>query len=718
MPKLPQRSTGVTESRAKRATSQITTAHVPKVNEGSGGTPNVPNVTDTGLGSIGEAVAGYGRKLKAAEARVTAKEEGNAIATLLEQATTEKQQLFDKYDNEFDFSVGDNQTQFGADLTDLKMKYQGMFDGSEENSVIYSGALDRLENQYTAMAAGQGAKIREERRSKLFGSIIGAAQREVQNRPELVDTMIDAAIKDPRVQTQAMNPIEEEAYADLTKRTLFESAIRSTIISQDNEGARDLMARDDVAASLGEGKLDTMFALMRDMELAETKALREASSAFAVAKKYYTPEGATDEEIRKAAAQIQGFDLSKNLHLEDLGGEMGVYDEDTGTIINRIKKTVKKGKLIEKGEEGYDEGLLIWQPEDGSKPEVIGNRTLPPEYIRNKARYESEGKILGRVDALKSYLESVGLGATGTSTETMAKSVVDAPKTVPLFGGTVTATPAMETVSRMVRMSQAYANIKEPAMANYWLSRSRQLIENDSELRKQKWMDQPLSFEMSKAMQMPVGSTMRDAVGKMPLSHEEQTRRNARASAIEKAHVQQMPVMRSIDEVTNIGNKVLEKMEEDPRLVGTLGGIRATGRAAQTVLEDLGMHNLIKQAKLIAMESSTMIDGKGATMSDIEGWFDDPALSVLDIMQISLGLNMARVSFGHGRLPVDLMNKWIGQMKLTGTGSRKIGDRIRFVMDLARNKKESIEEDYKAQTIYGGLPVRVWDQKTKKWVDQ
>ena len=279
----------------------------------------------------------------------------------------------------------------------------------------------------------------------------------------------------------------------------------------------------------------------------------------------------------------------------------------------------------------------------------------------------------------------------------------------------------MQDVVALTLGSRVLLAMGKTAEANSLLSHASFLMNNSPEIKRNEELDKSIGLEWAQKLGVPPDTTLRQIQGKILPSTEEvqATRQQGNIISLDMAREFQVPpnttrgqldavladrersgggsaVPRTFEEKTQAGSlasargrnqaqaevqmrfvfetdqqiaDILEEIEDDPTLVGTVGALRATGRTALTLLTDLGFDSFVDAARNIASDQSDL----GA--DEVFEFFDDPLLSALDLLSNSIGINRARLRNPIGRVPVEIIKRSIKDSDLTKFGgSEKIID--------------------------------------------
>jgi len=257
------------------------------------------------------------------------------------------------------------------------------------------------------------------------------------------------------------------------------------------------------------------------------------------------------------------------------------------------------------------------------------------------------------------------------------------------FGEDATASADVQDAMRLFSASRRLILAGENGMANGLLSQARFIIENSPEIQREKELDKPISAELASEFGVPVGTTLRSVMSIIPRSPEEQAESRAVASARGKERIKGEEQISFIDEAETMVVDLLEEIETDPTIVGIGGSLRATGQTGLGVLSDLGGSKLADSARSIAFDNTDL------GLDDVAKLFDSPTLSVLSIMENSIGLILARLRTPSGRIPVDVIKRSIDDVSLTGLkGSKQVQNRLNFVLQQLRRRSGAIEKRF------------------------
>ncbi len=299
-------------------------------------------------------------------------------------------------------------------------------------------------------------------------------------------------------------------------------------------------------------------------------------------------------------------------------------------------------------------------------------------------------KLTARRENINQILASVG--AFQLSEDGQEPLSVTSP-----FGDGVESSADAQDAARLFAASRKLLAAGETAMGNGMLSQARFIIENSPEMQRDKELDKPISADLASEFGVPVGTTLRSVMSLIPPSPEESAESTAAASAKGRERIKGEEQISFIDDASIMVTDLLEEVALDPTLVGVGGSLRSTGQTALGVIGDLGATALVDGVKNMAFENTDL------GLDNITDLFDSPTLSVLSIMENSIGLILARLRTPSGRIPVDVIKRSINDVGLTGLKSSvQVQNRLNFILDQLNRRSGAIEQRF-------GLPSNADD---------
>ena len=265
----------------------------------------------------------------------------------------------------------------------------------------------------------------------------------------------------------------------------------------------------------------------------------------------------------------------------------------------------------------------------------------------------------------------------------------ESPATKTPFGEGEQASSDMQDAIRMFSASRRLFLAGESELANGMMSQARFIIENSPAIQRQKELDKPIGEELAREFGVPVGTPLRTVMDIIPRSPEELSQVKAAGAARGKGQIEGEEQITFINEASVMVKDLLDEVKDDPTLVGVGGSLRATGQTVIGVLGDLGMNNLVDTAKDIAFDATDL------SLDDANGLFDDPTLSVLGVLENSIGLILARLRTSDTRIPVDVIKRSIDDVKLTGLrSSEQVQNRLNFILDQMNRRSSAIDRRF------------------------
>ena len=485
--------------------------------------------------------------------------------------------------------------------------------------------------------------------------------------------------------------------------------------------AKALLRSDEIGKVLSPGQQRDAVQRIIDSE----RKLDEVNSEgkqFLTTARLLAPANSSEEQIRGLARELAGIEVDGNVDIINIGGgKVIAVDKDTlevQTLVAgptaeeaaRLEGAIEKAKLLARKdvlgsmaiEAGLGELFAIPSTETTSGGEDTSKSTKPAPAKEGEEDAPTGPEV---VPPLPEEAVSLPFG----------------PEEPP-------ASNDMQSVLGLMALSRRFLLIGDNGSANALLSQARMIIENSREIQGQRELDKSITnLDILRELGMPLGATMRQAQGKIlrsseelkvsqqrgetislntarefqvppnstqgeldailsdrersgegsaiPRTFEEKTEAGSLASARGRNQAQAEVQMRFVFETDQQINDILEEIEDDTTLVGTVGALRATGRTALTLLADFGFDDFVDAARNLASDQSDL----GA--DEIFKLFDDPLLSALDLLSNSIGINRARLRNPVGRVPVEIIKRSIKDSDLTKFGG---SDKIVDVLDRIR----------------------------------
>ena len=257
------------------------------------------------------------------------------------------------------------------------------------------------------------------------------------------------------------------------------------------------------------------------------------------------------------------------------------------------------------------------------------------------------------------------------------------------FGEGVEASTSVQNAARLFATSQKLLIGGETALAGGMLAQARFIMSNSPEVQRNKELQKPIGKDLAALFGVPIGTPLADVMALIPPSPGEQAEIKAAGTARGKGRIEAEEQIGFIDEASTMVTDLLEEVKLDPSLVGVGGSLRSTGQTALGVIGDLGASGLVDSVKDMAFENTDL------GLDDITDLFDSPTLSVLSIMENSIGLILARLRTPSGRIPVDVIKRSIDDVGLTGLkSSKQVQNRLNFVLEQLNRRSGSIEKRF------------------------
>ena len=324
-----------------------------------------------------------------------------------------------------------------------------------------------------------------------------------------------------------------------------------------------------------------------------------------------------------------------------------------------------------------------------SKIQTAKNQRRSIQDDAERAGAMERAKLQARAGVVHEVLSSHGLPGLNGASNVEPNAIAN-----PLGEGVET-TSDYKDASRLFVSARALFAAGLNSEANGMMAQAKFIIENSTDIQEQKELDKPVSPELASELGVPLGATMRSVIGQIPDSPTEKARDSARASAKGKEEVKGEATILFIDDASDTIGNLLEEIENDPiALVGATGGLRATGKNMAGILGDLGGQAIVDAAQEMAFTES---DLSSSMMGDL---FDNENLSLLGVMENSLGLVLARLRTPEGRIPVDIIRRSIEDVNLTGLNSQeKIVTKLKWIKKQLQKRKEGIQKRFAPEGV-------------------
>ena len=515
--------------------------------------------------------------------------------------------------------------------------------------------------------------------------------------------------------------------------------------------ARALLRNDEVAAVLEGGQQRDALVRIRDAERAQ-KADRSEAQELREMATFLLPVGASEDEIRLQARELFKMGQDNNSEVfKNENGDVFLINKTTGGY-----KKVMSGPSIEEQiarKTEYERGLMVgnlktlkliadetgiplFKPKTGTSADgkegdtskttgttTTGEEgeTISPEglpQISEEAITQTFGPEPENAPDpdTQAYMGHLAMGRVLM----LAGKIQDGRGHLALAAGILAGSESMRfrkdmtTVIKSPEMLAVLGGSPGDTLADY----RDTVIPTVSERQVAKQNLEPITEKQASQNQVPItynhGQMMAaleerarlggEGSSGIPDTPEEKARKTAIAAKRGVAQVEAEEQLSFVREAQVNLKNVLEELEIDPTLVGAVGSFRAKGRSFVTLLNDLGMDDLLSafrdsgdedlagRADVLEGFVSTATLESSEALTDPEtgetgfeltlSLFENPTLSSLDIIEHSIGVIIARISTPAGRIPVELIRRSIELVGLKGLrGSKVIIDRLNFVND-------------------------------------
>lgn len=666
---------GATRRRRPAAGRSVTGAEVPAVSGGSD--PGVRVPSENLLGEGLQAAAGLTQEAGDAVLNIVQRDEGlardaddRAFQKMLSERLREAQGSGDLSDPAFVERLGQ---EMAKARDDILSKHKG---GRQSRATL----TDRLERRYlgfTDSLAVQNIAAADQRLNESVNRRISSITQDVLIDPDVLisEDPMEAFRRFSGELDDDIDFLELRPDAARAARVAGQSQIVTSMVTQllqngQFDRAKQIMRSDEVGEIMSpevqRNVVDRIVIAERELFEIGLEGRKFRATAEAIA-----PPGASEEKVGAIARELAGIESDNpNLKFIEAGNKVLAIDEKTGIVVNEI--------VPETPEEQAEREAAVAQAKLSARLNVVnsildsvGGDPLPSASILEDPNAGTEGLPAG---------EEGAAGRARAARQQRTARALAFP-----FGEEVadTSQDARE-VATLFEASRRLFLAGEDQLARSFVDRAKVLMENSPEIRRNKELDKPLSPEAAGKLGVGIGSTLRDVVGVIPPSTREVATERARGRLL----VQNEEQLQFLDEGILTITTLLEEIEEDPTLVGTVGRLRATGRTALNVLSDLGLDNVVDFAR------DTAETGTDLGFDEINDLFDDETLSVLELLQNAIGLSLARVTVPTGRIPVDVIQRSIRDVRLASRGSEDVRVSLERVLGRLQRRSESIKRRF------------------------
>lgn len=274
------------------------------------------------------------------------------------------------------------------------------------------------------------------------------------------------------------------------------------------------------------------------------------------------------------------------------------------------------------------------------------------------------------------------------------------------FGAKQPASPDAQDATRLLLASRRLFAKGMNAEANTALAQANQILRNSPDIQRERDLDKPISDELSREFQVPPGTTYREVLDKIPRSPEDLAEEKAAAGLRGRNRVKAQQQVGFIGEASGMIRNLIGAIEEDKGIVGIRGGIRRFGQKATGVVTDLTQF-----ARDFAFQNTDL------GIDQITDFFENPNLPLIGVMENSIGLILARLRTPEGRVPVDVIQRSIEDVKLTGLEkSEDVVVRLNFVLKMLEGRSERLGEQFGLERPGPAIPELKIDLKGRKLV--
>ncbi len=602
------------------------------------------------LEQVGQGLGAEADRRFKSEAQLQNRREVVSRAEIITEFSTGVDQFFTTAKAQTDLSQESPLAAFGLTISNMRTEARAKFQGSELGGLILDERLATIEGKAVGTAAKEAALIGLEKVKVVTQGYIDTARSNVVFEPDTLDEQIAATLKLVREDFGAFSPQEELEFNVDIRASLATTAITSHIIQGRIDKAESLMRRPDLANVIGEKRLLQLSKQIQEVRVADRKARAEARNRDIT--------GADGQRIPREMFERFSEEIKRQF--------LGIGPGEESTILDEAATA----------EAGFPVGTVVEEGPEGKK-KVLHKPGETDAEAQSKARAAETGKLNARRDVVESVLAAAGAPPLGPEGRSFFAKVEGKE-----------AVPESEDFRTMMRHVEAARNLFAAGLSQEGrdqLALGMAIAKTSPDIARDKELDKVLSSEALQILgRLPVGSTGRDALGRIPLSIGEEAEQRAEGAAKGRGRVKAKLDIAFMDQATDLIVDFQNSIKLDSTIVGTLGGLRAKGQTITSVLKDFGLTAIVDSAKSIAL---TQTD---ASPEDFDGWFDNPKLSVLKVFDNSVGLILARTRTEGSRILASVIEKSIEDVNLTTGGSEQIVRRLDFVLNNLANNKRGI----------------------------
>ena len=667
--------------------------------------------------NVGAMAGELARTFGEAATRIQNRKETIELANRETKLNEETAEDIRKTSVEQDFSDPAVLAELGRRLEERGKKLQSTWPGSPAGADRLATMIAGRSGYYRGQAAVMSHDTSTNKVAHLFGGKVNEIYAEVARDPTKFQEAAGKIRQAMEAYSGNFTPAQEQKLSRVAMEGAATTALNTLLFRGDIKGAKAMLELPEVRESLGANAQTEITKGIESAERELTKPQREVQVARALVKALL-PNASPEEQEAVVARHMLKGGPGKVLSKE----EAAAAGFPSGTVVQMkadgnydvLVKAPEPGATILTAEQvkaaGLPEGAVIQKKSDGT----FGQLGWTPEAAARQRGLEKEAEWEVRRKNVRKILEDVGAlpspGGGAPGGDAPGGVGAKAPAAAPASGGqsepVAQTTQPMDKVMKLYRASQALAFGGETELANSLLAQVRFLAEHDPSVRKDKRLGEPLTREDASSLGVPLGTTWGEVLGVTPRSPEKEAEAKALATVRAQKRVSGEEQLAFIDEALVMIDGLMAEASSDPGILGIRGSLRATGRTATQVISDLGFNALIDKAREIAASQTD------ATLDQVNGWFASPTLSALRLIENSVGLILARVRVPDGRLPVDIIQKSIDDVKLGGLeGSQQVLDRLTLIRRVLVGREQGIRQRF---GIEAREPVYRLNNKTRE----
>lgn len=309
---------------------------------------------------------------------------------------------------------------------------------------------------------------------------------------------------------------------------------------------------------------------------------------------------------------------------------------------------------------------------------------------------EAKEKLDVEIQAIQKVMQDAGLSPEASEAAANDPVVSEAIQN-PLEGGEQ-ASDDMREYTRRLALARAFGAVGMTEQGRFQLAIADSIAENSPSIRQNRELDKIASPALTQLAGTNVGDTVRQVRDKLRAAGAKlpTVREQARERTLGKKSVEAEESIAFVGEAQIIIGGVLDEFEgkgeflgkANENIFGVLGSVFAGTQTFLAVMSDLRLTSLVDQARDLAFDSELSSEEQDAL-------FDSDTLSVLNLIEHSVGMIIARLRTKEGRLLAKVVNDAMQDARLTGLkGGKQIAAKLKRISRQLGRRKASLEKRF------------------------